>query len=66
MKDMDKILRIKERFNITGRGITNIIMNQIKSLCKTYFQSKRKNNGLTGNKEFILQFKNAIKALWRK
>lgn len=30
-------------------------MNQIKSLCKTYFQSKRKNNGLTGNKKFILQ-----------
>ena len=29
-------------------------MDQIKSLCKTYFQSKRKNNGLTGNKKFIL------------
>ena len=36
--------------------ITNIIINQIKSLCKTYFQSKRKNNGLTGNKKFILRF----------
>ena len=25
MKDMDKILRIKERFNITGRGIIYVV-----------------------------------------
>ena len=44
-------------------------MNQIKSLCKTYFQSKRKNNGLTGNKKFILQFYNYKKSTddkWQK
>ena len=42
-------------FVFGGSQVVARFFDQIKSLCKTYFQSERKNNGLTGNKKFILR-----------